>query len=111
MLFCFNIYSIFLIFIIKCGIHTQLALLLSDLFNLMLSTGFIPRGFNISLLVPIPKKSELKTPSDYRPISISTSLATPFEAVIFEKLSWTDKLKSVNLVTKRIYLVRLPFLW
>ncbi len=45
-------------------------------------------------MVPIPKKSNLTSLGDYRPISISisisTSLTTLFETVLFEKLSWID---------------------
>ena len=51
----------------------------------------MPDGFNTSLLVPIPKKSSLTAPGDYRPISISSSLTTLLEALLFEKLSWIQE--------------------
>ena len=57
---------------LKSGMNTQLTTILRDLFNVMLSTGFVPDGFNTSILVPIPKKCYLTAPGDYRPISISS---------------------------------------
>ena len=53
---------------------------------MVMRTGHIPVGFNTSLLIPIPKKNEVSNPTDYRPISISTSIATLFETLLFVKL-------------------------
>ena len=45
-------------------------------------------SFNTSLLIPILKKGELRSPSDYRPISMSTSTATLFEVLLLDKIPW-----------------------
>ena len=52
----------------------------------LLSCGHVPDGLNTSLLIPIPKKNQTATDSDYRPISISTPISTIFEFVIRERM-------------------------
>ena len=54
----------------------------------MISLGVIPDCFNTSLLILIPKNGELRSPSDYRPISVSTSTATLFEILLLDKIPW-----------------------
>ena len=90
---------------LKSCTNTQLTSILRELFNAMLSTGFVPDGFNTSLLVPIPKKSSSTAPGDYRPISISTSLTTLFEALLFEKLSWIENLNPCQKHTLQRYIL------
>ena len=58
----------------------------------MLVSGYLPEGFNESILIPIPKKKETSKPSDYRPISISTGLTTLFERLLLGRLPWIDDL-------------------
>ena len=43
---------------------------LTKLFNLSLQTATIPSTWKKSLVVPIPKNSEMKEPTNYRPISL-----------------------------------------
>ena len=72
----------------KFANFTNLVSSLKGFFNGMVSIGVIPESFNTSLLIPIPKKGELNFPSDYRPISVSTSAATLFEILILDKIPW-----------------------
>jgi hypothetical protein len=55
-------------------------------FNTCATTGHIPEYFNVSKLTPIPKKGKAEDPSDYRPISVSTSIATIFEHIVLSKM-------------------------
>ena len=70
----------------KFGNCDILVLILRCLFNNMVNFGIVPTDFNLSLLKPIPKKGSLSSPADYRPISVSTTLATLFETVLLEKM-------------------------
>jgi hypothetical protein len=51
----------------------------------MIVTGHIPEGINISLVTPIPKKTEIIEPGDARPISVSSAQATLLESLSFSK--------------------------
>jgi len=55
----------------------------------MLKYGYTPNDFNTPLVTPIPKKgNKLTTPSDFRPISVSTSFAIIFEKLILGKIDF-----------------------
>ena len=75
---------------VKFGLCPILKNILTTTFNMMISYGYTPDNFNTSLLTPIPKKDTLITPSDYRPISVSTVFAILFEKLILEKISFDD---------------------
>ena len=70
----------------KFGKCVPLVQLLLMLYNNIIFIGYIPESFNTSVLKPIPKKNSLASPSDYRPISVSSILATLFEALLIHKL-------------------------
>jgi hypothetical protein len=76
----------------KFGHTTALVCILKIFFNSILESGYIPSGFNTSLLIPVPKKKELSKPSDYRPISVSTGMSTLFESLIFKRMHWIEDL-------------------
>lgn len=75
---------------LKCGGNPprSLVYLLKVFYSSILNTGHIPSGLCVSLLKPIPKKGTMNGPSDYRPISISSVLATIFETVLLERMSF-----------------------
>jgi hypothetical protein len=56
-------------------------------FNTCATTGHIPEYFNVSKISPIPKKGKAEQPSDYRPISVSRSIATIFEHLMLNKIN------------------------
>ena len=70
---------------LRYGSSPALITLLSWFFNGMVSTGHVPHDLNISLVTPIPKKSEITTPGDARPISVSSPLANLLESLILTK--------------------------
>jgi hypothetical protein len=49
--------------------------------------NYTPSNFNISLVTPIPKKGDLKEPSDFRPISVSTAYAMIYERLLLMSLT------------------------
>ena len=65
----------------------ELIKIFHHIFNYMYKTGYTPCNFNISLVTPIPKKGELYTPSDYRPISVSTTYAMIYERLLLQNLT------------------------
>ncbi len=67
----------------KC---VNLILLLKVVFNSMVRFGHTPENFNIAMVKPIPKKGELNSLSDYRPISVSSVLALLYEDLIRDKI-------------------------
>ncbi|CAF1115469.1 unnamed protein product [Brachionus calyciflorus] len=61
--------------------------ILVTFFNSIISYGYFPKIFNTSLLTPIPKKGISKTPSDFRPISVSSVLGNIFELLLLSKIN------------------------
>ena len=57
---------------LKCAslVSSSTARLLSNLFNLSISTGTIPSAWKVGRITPIPKGSNNSHPSGYRPISV-----------------------------------------
>ena len=70
---------------VKYGNSELLIKILKCIFNSMIKYGHTPDDFNISMVTPIPKKGENKTPSDFRPISVSTTYALIYETLLLEK--------------------------
>ena len=70
---------------VKFGKSEILVALFNWFFNAIIVTGYIPDEFNVSLVTPIPKKSEILSPGDARPISISSVMANLLEALILDK--------------------------
>jgi hypothetical protein len=70
---------------IKYGESDTLTQFLGWLFNSMIVTGHVPVDFNISVVTPIPKKTEIAEPGDARPISVSSALANILESLILNR--------------------------
>ena len=56
---------------------------LTKLFNLSLQSGTIPSVWKKSLVVPIPKNSEMKDPSNYRPILLLPIVSKVLERHVY----------------------------
>ena len=68
----------------KCA--PELAPLLSDLYNVSLSSGKCPSAWKSAHVVPVPKKGDHSLPSNYRPIAITSVLCKVFESLISEAI-------------------------
>ena len=59
-----------------------------NLVNQSLNTGIFPDSFKIAQIVPIFKRGDSRTPSNYRPISILPYLSKIFEKIIYFRLAY-----------------------
>ena len=59
--------------------------LLAELWRRIVTEGKMPRFLNDSLICPIHKKSDLKDPSNFRPISLLNKAIKLFEIAVLEK--------------------------
>ena len=59
---------------------------LVHIFNLSLTTGTFPEAFKIAKVVPIYKKDDSSQVSNYRPVSILSSLSKVLERLIYNRL-------------------------
>ena len=65
---------------------------LAWMYESMLTSGSLPIDFNISVVCPIPKAKVVQSaPGDFRPISVSSSLAIVFEALLLNFAASTVK--------------------
>ena len=80
---------------LRFGMDDNISCILAVVFNNMVKHGYTPENFNISLVTPIPKKGEMKSCNDFRPISVSTTFASLFEGLILSKMDFS-KLISNN---------------
>ena len=70
--------------------HPVLTVILSRLFNLIMSVGHVPYGFRLSYTVPLPKEdtaSKRNIIDNYRAISISPVLSKMFEHCVLSRYS------------------------
>ena len=83
------------VFFVKVGIEV-LAPLLTQLFNLFLSTGRFPDSWKIARVAPIHKKGPKDDRSNYRPISVLSVISRLFEKLVFGQLySYLDRNKLI----------------
>ena len=65
---------------------------LAWMYESILTSGLLPTDFNISVVCPIPKAKVVQSsPGDFRPISVSSSLAIVFEALLLNFAAATVK--------------------
>ena len=63
---------------------TSIASSLTKLFNLSLSSGHLPSAWKLARVVPVPKSSDLSSPSNYRPISILSIISKIMERCVYK---------------------------
>ena len=68
------------------GTITSIVPSLTALFNLSLSKGIFPADWKLARVVPIPKATEMSSPTNYRPISILSILSKIIERHIHRLL-------------------------
>ena len=72
---------------IKCT-QTVLLPIYVKLFNLILSSGYIPKNWSEGIIIPIYKnKGDNKDPSNYRPITLLSCVGKLFTSVLNERLN------------------------
>ncbi|CAF0851586.1 unnamed protein product [Brachionus calyciflorus] len=76
------------------GLNSNLQCVLYYFFNLAISFGYLPDNFNISLVTSIPKKGNLNSPSDYRPISVSSTFSVIFESILLSNMECFNDIHS-----------------
>ena len=67
-------------------LSSQLAQPLCSLFNQSLRSGIMPATYKEANVCPVPKKGDLSSASNYRPISLLNSESKVFEKTIFKHL-------------------------
>lgn len=77
-------------FILKGCIHA-LAPVLCKLFNLCLSQGKFPSVWKTSIVIPVPKNSNISNVKNYRPISLLPNFSKVFEKIIVNHISFHIK--------------------
>ncbi len=65
---------------------TELADVLTSIFNLSLSQSTVPTCFKTTTIVPLPKKSPPNCLNDYRPVAFTPIIANCFERVVLANI-------------------------
>lgn len=60
--------------------------LLTFIFNNCINNGYFPSDWKVAKILPIKKKTECATPSDFRPISLLSNIGKIFEHILKEKI-------------------------
>lgn len=56
------------------------------LFNCILDTGFFPKSWSSSIIVPVYKKGDCTNPDNYRGISLVSNMAKLFTSILNNRL-------------------------
>ena len=67
-------------------LSVQLSIPFCSLFNQSLQTGFLPSFYKEANVCPVPKKGDLSSVSNHRPISLLNAEAKVFERLVFKYL-------------------------
>ena len=70
---------------------------LTQIFNMIISTGIFPTDWKLAKVTPIFKKGKKDEMNNYRPISVISVVAKIFEKLIFEQLY--EYLNNNNLIS------------
>jgi len=71
-------------FIIK-KVANEIVQPLTAIFNLSLSTGFVPKQLKVAKIIPIHKKDDAEIYSNYRPISLLPCFSKILERLVFNR--------------------------
>ena len=78
----------------------QLCTVFTDIFNSSLEQCRVPMCFKTSMIIPIPKKSNVSTMNDYRPVALTSVVMKVFERIVLRylkgKLEWV-RLSLINI--------------
>ncbi|KAK3531501.1 hypothetical protein QTP70_023284 [Hemibagrus guttatus] len=74
-------------FLAECsGNVEQLADVFTDIFNISLSSAFVPACLKTTTIVPVPKKSTVSCLNDYRPVALTPIVMKCFERLIMRHI-------------------------
>lgn len=79
------------------SVNKNLAPIITQIFNLCLTTGTFPGVFKKALVHPIHKGGDRRDPNNYRPISVLTSLSKVMEKILNRRLiNYLDKFDIIS---------------
>ena len=81
------------------NLASNIALPLSKLFKLSMSTGIVPLAWKCAIISPIYKKGEKSNPANYRPVSLTPVMCKLMEGII--KRSLTNYLSGCSSLFER----------
>ena len=61
----------------------------TDIFNLSLSQSAVPTCFNMSTIVPVPKKAKVTELNDYLPVALTSVIMEYFERLVKDHITST----------------------
>ncbi|KAI5097400.1 gastrula zinc finger protein XlCGF28.1-like [Silurus meridionalis] len=64
----------------------QLADVFTDIFNISLSSNFVPTCLKTTTIVPVPKKSTVSCLNDYRPVALTPIVMKCFERLVMRHI-------------------------
>ena len=64
------------------GCADQLALVLTDVFNVSLNQAVVPSCFKAATIIPVPKKPTITSLNDYRPVALTPIIMKCFERLV-----------------------------
>ena len=74
---------------------------LTLIINQMITTGIFPESFKISKIIPLYKKGDHSLLTNYRPISLLSTISKVFERIIYDRMY--EYLNENNLLAKEQY--------
>ena len=75
----------------------KLCKIITKLMKSIYNTGMIPEQWKVSRVIPILKKGNAKTVSNYRPISNLSSVTKIFERLVLHRISMIEDLEGIDL--------------
>ena len=82
--------------LLKCA--AELARALKEMFPQSLTHGFIPPLLKRAAITPVSKSGTKTSPSNYRPISLTSTIIKIFERIIRKHTTWFQKGSLMSIV-------------
>ena len=77
----------YILVVVLKNCESELSYILAELFNICLKESYLPKGWNVSLLVPVLKNvGERSTAKNYRPVSLLSVVSKVFEKFVNNRI-------------------------
>ena len=77
----------YILVVVLKNCESELSYILAELFNICLKESYLPKGWNVSLLVPVLKNvGERSTAKKYRPVSLLSVVSKVFEKFVNNRI-------------------------